>query len=97
MAHAGVLNSLLDGVTRSPHPVASAGAGSSGSIRIQTRVITGDGSQATNYSLVVGTNQYVAPPLAQGGSSGFHLVMLSRQTLGLVSNASYGTNARRLT
>ena len=92
----GVLNSLLDGVTRSPHPVASAGAGSSGSIRIQTRVITGDGSQATNYSLVVGTNQYVAPPLAQGGSSGFHLVMLSRQTLGLVSNASYGTNAQEI-
>lgn len=69
---------------------------SSSLVPIQTRVITGDGSQATNYSLIVGTNCYVAPPLSQGGNAGFHLVTLSRQTLALVSNVSYGTNETEL-
>ena len=60
-------------------------------------MVRGDGSQAGDYSVIVGTNTYVAPPLDGGGSAGFHLVVLSRQTLALVTNASYAANPASLT
>ncbi|MBN8246265.1 MAG: hypothetical protein J0L84_02335 [Verrucomicrobia bacterium] len=59
-------------------------------VPLRTRVITGDGSRATNYSVLLGTNQYVAEPLASGpgDAAGFHLLVLERSSLAVVTNFS---------
>ncbi|MBL9175736.1 MAG: hypothetical protein JNL10_19490 [Verrucomicrobiales bacterium] len=62
-------------------------------VKVKTRVVTGDGTRATNFSVLVGTNQYVATPLASGpgDSRGFHLLVLERSTLAVVTNCSGST------
>lgn len=62
-------------------------------VPVKTRVVTGDGTRATNFSVLVGTNQYVATPLASGpgDSEGFHLLVLERSTLAVVTNCSGST------
>ncbi|HAB16378.1 MAG TPA: hypothetical protein PLX89_11375 [Verrucomicrobiota bacterium] len=59
-------------------------------VPVRTRVVTGDGSRATNFSAIVGTNQYVATPIFSGtdDSAGFHLLVLERATLAMVTNFS---------
>ncbi|MBN9692592.1 MAG: hypothetical protein J0M24_20275 [Verrucomicrobia bacterium] len=62
-------------------------------VPVQTRVISGDGSQATNFSVLLGDTLITAPPLPAGGNAGFHLVVLSRTNLEVLSNLSFGTDA----
>ena len=59
-------------------------------VPVTTRVVTGDGTRATNFSVRVGTNQYVATPVVSGpgDAEGFHLLALDRATLTLVTNLS---------
>jgi len=59
-------------------------------VPLRTRVVEGDGSRATNYSIWVGTNQYVATPAISNpaDASGFHLLVLDRTNLGVITNFS---------
>lgn len=88
----GVLTGIIDERASLTRDSLGAVAGVPSAVGIQTRVVSGDGSEASDYSVIVGTNTYVAPPLDGGGSAGFHLVVLSRQTLALVTNTSYAAN-----
>ncbi|MBX3734616.1 MAG: hypothetical protein KF791_18725 [Verrucomicrobiae bacterium] len=62
-------------------------------VPVRTRVVTGDGTRATNFSVRVGTNQYVADPLFSipGDAAGFHLLVLERSSLAVVTNFSAST------
>jgi len=62
-------------------------------VPFRSRVVTGDGSQATDYSLHVGSEVHAAPALPGGGNQGYHLVVLTRSTLSLVSNSSHPATA----
>ena len=87
------LASLLDG--SDPGLPAPAGVSylSPRVVPVRTRVVTGDGTRATNFSVIVGTNQYVADPLfnTTGDAAGFHLLVLERSSLVLVTNFSAST------
>jgi hypothetical protein len=65
-------------------------------VTIATRVVTGSGSQAGDYSIQVGSTSYVAadlPPLdGQPARGGFQVLVLDRATLALVSNQSFTTD-----
>ncbi|MBN8247713.1 MAG: hypothetical protein J0L84_09750, partial [Verrucomicrobia bacterium] len=85
----GRLTRILDGPipalgSRSVNPVVAPFT-----VPFRARVVTGDGSQATNYSLHVGSAVHPAPALPGGGNQGYHLVVLTRSTLSLISSASF--------
>lgn len=64
-------------------------------VPIQTRIVSGDGSQISDYGVQVGGTTYFAPATTyQGkpttGGNGFQVLVLDRATLNMVSNTSFG-------
>jgi hypothetical protein len=58
--------------------------------------VLGSGSEASNYSIQIGTTSYVAPDLepasGQQPTGGFQILVLDRATLALLSNESFATS-----
>ncbi|MGH9842813.1 MAG: hypothetical protein ACREEM_29080 [Blastocatellia bacterium] len=77
----------------SPGPIAQPGSpGADLWIPIQTRIISGDGTKATDYAIKVGNQVYQAPPLSDGSATGYQILLLDRATLEPIyqnSNVSY--------
>jgi len=86
----GRLLEIIEGAPAAASP--SGSIPSPNFVPIRTRVVSGDGTKATNYSILVGDRRYVAPPMLDGQNQGFHLVILSRSSLNFSSNTSYGTD-----
>lgn len=62
-------------------------------VPIQTRVVSGDGAQASDYAIKVGEQTYTAPLLSGGGATGYQILLLDRRTLVPVSNVSVPMNS----
>jgi hypothetical protein len=58
-------------------------------VPIQTRIISGDGSQANDYAIGVGPAVYTAPTPSDGTATGYQVLLLDRYTLDPVSNQSF--------
>lgn len=90
-------DAVADGPIR-PGPIAQLNSpGADLWIPIRTRIISGDGTKATDYAIKVGDQTYTAPSLNDGSATGYQALLLDRATLEPISqnaNVSYRSAAQ---